>query len=454
MAASDTPIKIDINKQYGKDRQLIQPSFGDKFINEIENIIDNLKAFKSKFDKSLEVDIRSSLIANREKIFNLESYNWYPSDTLSTLGKSLIKSENSSISSFANSVSDLIDRISIANKVSLTPKIICTEFQPDPTFFIMMNIVTAGSGLMGKLFGDIDSFFSNLTEIFSLQNIEKALDIENSDWGNIDNRTLSSIDKWYSLLTSGKWLTEYNFPFYNSKYYNIKGSTGWAANSLLGSILGGDSSGTGIIGHLMNQWGFNQLNIAGIPKFSLQTGEREESNIKTTFILYNDSIEAVKNNFNLLLHLVSSAYWVQDTIIQRGSNLFSINVSGRFSHYLCTLDLDINAVGKMRLLKKDTLDNFRSAIPDSNPNFKYLNKNTEFSKLRTTNSFFIPDAWKISLNFTPLSPDNFNNFALHWLNTKQKAGQNTGGERAIKYEERQTAYLENVFDILAGNSKK
>ena len=83
--------------------------------------------------------------------------------------------------------------------------------------------------------------------------------------------------------------------------------------------------------------------------------------MKVELILYNKDIDALIANYRFINALISGAYWSQINYNQKSPNLFDVTIPGRLHHFYCTMDMDLEYLGKSRTLSDAGATKFQNA---------------------------------------------------------------------------------------------
>ena len=382
-----------------------------------------------KFKQGAAVDLRHNpTIRSRRNFFRRSSYNWFPTDTMERFVQILTSGSDFVMGhQFADAINDLIDKVSTINTRHNSPFIYCAEFQPDPTFVFMTKILLGANEFWKDAVSDINNigeFWEKIKNVFSYDEIKNLYGLNSDSFNDATWRTNIVPNTYYNKIMSGYWMTAYELPFYNANIFDVQQSGGWKVQSLFSSVPAAKS--------LANLFGLNEFDITTPPRYTVPDESNKE--IRTAFTLFNDTEHAVINNSDLIYHLVGAAMWVQDTIVRRGTNLFSIFVPGRFAYHLCGLDIKVTGLGKQRKPHKDF---------DIGTQSPFRNVYVVGRLMPVMTRIF--DAYRVECTFKPLTPDNFSNFsAIYSQEHPHAALQNVLNSRGIA-SVKQKSFLEDIF---------
>jgi hypothetical protein len=139
--------------------------------------------------------------------------------------------------------------------------------------------------------------------------------------------------------------------------------------------------------------GIGQFDVAGRPKFSLEGNNPLPDTVTTTFNLHNYNIDALIANLKFIHSITAGAFWIQSGFMQVSSNLYDVEIPGRFRYYLCKANVKVDWSGKVRSMREAQLKQIRSAFP-------------KISNREAISKF--PDMYTVTLEFYSLMPNNFN----------------------------------------------
>lgn len=304
--------------------------------------------------------------------------------------------------------------------LATVPNIKITEYQPQSEIgstvdkmkkmweiiesLTQSNSDGAGAGALDKIIHTFSP--KGLKEI-----INKTFDRPSNSNAEMDN-IINIPNFFYENMIGGTYTAQYHVPMLdNDNYLNAMGQTGWESRSLKQQFFGKMISG--LVDKIP---GLGGLDIAGKPKFNLDGNNPVPDSVNTTFMLYNYNIDALVANIKFIHALTSGAYWLQSGFLQLPSNLYDIEVEGRYRHYLCKGNIKIDFVGKVRTLGATSiqLSKILAAMPG-------VQNNKAFTK--------VPDAYKITLEFQSLLPNNFNTYLNYLYGKNPVAVGNTKDDK-------------------------
>jgi hypothetical protein len=233
---------------------------------------------------------------------------------------------------------------------------------------------------------------SNIAGAAATYGIFKAMD-------RVPDKTKSGLDdignNIYKKLFSGTVLREFHFPYLNDTY--LQSSKGTWSNENLGSSVGGIEMSNQMLG----------LNIPSIPSWTNDDQTVEQS---LEFYLLNDTVKDLLDNFKMVHTLLPGTLWMQNGLVQRSPNIYQVYIPGRTMCYFASLDVTIECVGKLRVVPL--------AGKTINSTFKGINESTLF-----------PDAYKVTIKWKNITPNNFNAYEAFMNNVSSKVTVNTGEQQ-------------------------
>lgn len=266
------------------------------------------------------------------------------------------------------------------------------------------NIVKAGGNLLTNVGIYFQAIFSKLYETSLSGNIEEVLGGK-IDYGSFsvsadqvyDSLVLQLPYIIYSKLIMGRWLNSYEFPFiFNSNYLQSSGSNGWEDTTMVGSL-------PGMIGEVVGGLG---LDMTSIPTWKMTKNGTPYPEFEYTVHLFNNTVENAVNNFILVNSIAMNNMWYQDGFLKAPSCLYDVYVRDMIRLFLCTVDITVENVGKMRI------------PPHLFNTYMMAYVNSSFKE-----NFQIPDAYKLTLKIKSLMPNNVNTYlyGLYLKNPMHKA---------------------------------
>lgn len=281
------------------------------------------------------------------------------------------------------------------NDLEGIPYIKVTEFQSNYIF----NWQTKLNDLTNSLFASLEVGGDTLDSLKTflpddLQDSlpefqEKAIAIRNEILGANRNNDpiLGRPVEMVKELFTGRFVASYDLPYFGEAYIMANSSSDWEnsdGHGLAGGVKELLRKGTNVDYPLTPTW------KPGSPL--------DAPPVETEIMLYNDSFDHLNANFKFLHALAAGAFWIQDNYKQRQPNIYDVHFPGYFQYYYCSLDLEITTVGMKRTLKEGA---FKKLITDNG--------------IRLPQKTFFPDAYKLTIKFTPLIPNNFNMYLKYLL---------------------------------------
>lgn len=404
-------------KYYNKDGKFVPKtnSFG---LNSYYWYPENFTTFISK-DLYNSKEIKE-LLNNAPKSIDVSITN-IPSIAIST-AQNAIKSTAKEITDTYGEVKSTIGSITrdkVTNQVGevdsnlleMVPYIKITEFQPLQEIESFLRNMKAIYEVLQDLFSSNPNGASRLERlrgVFSVEGLESIFDQVlqgNQDDPDYIRNVLRIPNFFYENMIGGTYVAEYKVPYFNQEtYLNANGAQGWESRSIKQQFLGNFVSG--LVDKIP---GIGQFDIAGRPKFSLEGNNPLPDPVTTTFQLYNYNTTALKNNLKFLHSIVPGAFWLQSGFLQIPSNLYDVEVPGRFKYYLCKANIKVDWHGKTRVLKNTVRGELKSLFP------KITNEDA-LSR--------VPDYYTVTIEFTSLLPNNFNTYLNYQIgNNKIALGQ-------------------------------
>jgi len=275
------------------------------------------------------------------------------------------------------------------------PKAIITEFTPN-------NVVTDGINKLKKIFKMAESVFSSdnmggvLKQVFSEKGMKDILkDVlggEYKEW-NDELKIMTIPSFFYRNMIAGYFTAQYEVPFFDkSEYHKPDGANGWQSTSLKSRMFG---SLADVIGEMSNSF-----DIASKPKWTIESGGSSYSEITCEFYLHNYNSNALAKNFKFLHTLIPGNMWFQNALLQHSSSLYDIEIPGRFKFYLCKASINTEFIGKVRMPSQTAVNKI----------VRLSNGGLNISAIQT-----VPDAYKVTISFTPIIPYNLNTYLNYML---------------------------------------
>jgi hypothetical protein len=197
-------------------------------------------------------------------------------------------------------------------------------------------------------------------------------------------------------MIGGFYTARYDLPFFSQPdFLHGMGDVGWEARSLKQRLFP-----AGLAGMLDS---FSDLassfDIASKPKWSVDGSGPASDSITFDFMLYNTSSDELIRNLALVHSITSGNMWVQKQFKQLSSSLYDIEVEGRYRYYFCKADIKVDYVGKQRIVTDDTVRRIKNKF---NNNSQIIMNDTAIRHQ--------PDAFKVTITFQSLIPNNFNTY--------------------------------------------
>lgn len=212
------------------------------------------------------------------------------------------------------------------------------------------------------------------------------------------------------LFSSGKWLNTYELPFIQGetqiKQYlqNGKENGNWDIGGLMEQSA---SQITDDLKNIMQEQGI-AMSMPSTPHFQLSTPQKAtRSGITLKFYLINVDDQYLDKNFQFMHALFAGTQWLQMTAgFIVGSNVYHIEVPGRFQIHWATVKSTFNCEGRLRTNHFMYTKYNASVTNDSMvPKINSITEDTLW-----------PDAWEVTLEITPLSIHNFNTYVDYFAN--------------------------------------
>lgn len=288
-------------------------------------------------------------------------------------------------------------------------------------FKMIDNIVDGGAGFKSTVQAILDGVHEFILSEFKI-------DIKNpTQLADPNFRIYGLPNKLYKNIISGYYTGYYEIPLLeNGDYLSSKGSTGWEAQGFVDRFFG--AAGGTIKGFMTDSIG-SGLDIATRPKWSISGGGEPFKDITIRATLFNDNITAVFNNLAFIHSFVGGNQWYQDTLIQKCSSLYDVELPGRLRYYFCTCDIEVNFVGKVRVLSRGltetgTMDTTR--IREDLDDLLGLNNVAFNMNPHVLNT--IPDIYEITFTFRSLLPNNYNTYYAYLQGSEEDAVQGVGSQ--------------------------
>ena len=287
-----------------------------------------------------------------------------------------------------------------------TPQIILYEFQPN-------SAISEITGMFKAIFNSFDQFFdkdnksggsllSNIKRTFSTDGINdiiaellpnESLESINSSHGKI----VSIPNYFYTNLIGGYYSGQYTLPFFEQNaFLHGMGDKGWESRSMKQRMFGGLSDMLDKFSEVASAF-----DIAAKPKWTMDGAGPAGDEITFDMTLFNSTDATTIKNIQMLNALVSGNMWTQNIFLQLSPCLYDIEVVGRYRYYFCKADIKVDFVGKQRIPPTSLV--------------KQLSKYDD-KQIGNPNAYkYIPDAYKLTIKFVSLIPNNFNTYLNYLL---------------------------------------
>jgi len=406
--------------------------------------------------------IKSNVLADATNSFYIEDYRWYTGDIhrrfkddyynkisiseavasssssksvlgsitsyVGDLAQDVIKTGIDSVNQIKNTADNLLNskkketeaaekrkdekrnlEISFRRFLSSFPFAKVYEFKPQDTLGANISTLMAGFKMIDAIVDSSGKGMSVLADMINGLNTflttEFGLDFKDSStFADPNTRIYSFPNKMYKNLISGYFTGYYEIPLLdNTDFLVSNGQQGWSSQSFISRMFG--QTGETVKEFMSNAIG-SGLDIATRPKWSVEGGGDGRDNITMTVMLFNDDLTAVTQNLSFIHSFVGGNMWYQDTIIQKCSSLYDLEVPGRFRYYFCTCDVKVEFKGKVRKFSS----NIDTSIISSFANSSRFN-------METFNN--IPDAYEVTFSFKSLIPNNYNSYVAYLMSNRE-----------------------------------
>jgi len=285
------------------------------------------------------------------------------------------------------------------------------EFKPQDTLGANISTLMAGFKAIDAIVDSSGSGISILKDMINGLNDfltnEFGLNFKDSStFANPNTRIYSFPNKMYKNLISGYFTGYYEIPLLdNTDFLVSNGQQGWSSQSFVSRMFGDQMTST-VKDFMSNSIG-SGLDIATRPKWSVEGGGDGRDNISMTVTLFNDDLTAVTQNLSFIHSFVGGNMWYQDTIIQKCSSLYDLEVPGRFRYYFCTCNVKVAFKGKVR------------RFSHFNINSSIMASFTDPSKINMETFNNIPDAYEVTFEFKSLIPNNYNSYVAYLMSNRE-----------------------------------
>ena len=368
--------------------------------------------FNDDFYHNANISVQDAGIFDGVSISDISS----PEAIAGVANKSLSYAKNQ-FAGVIDSIGGLFDKGPDANADDATVNPLVTFLDTVPTVRLYEFQPNNSISELGNLFGDMFKFFDNLfsgeseknytligmKKLFSEEGmselIRKVTGMSPEDLQGTKGQVISIPEFFYRNLIGGFYTAQYDLPFFQQTgYLNGMGDQGWESRSLKQRLFPAGLSG------ILDKFSdvASSFDIASKPKWTMDGSGPAMEEVTFEFMLFNHTAEDVIKNIKLIHSLCGGNMWIQKSFKQLSPSLYDIEVPSRYRYYFCKAMIKAEYSGKQRLAPQGLIQQF-SADRESldiqiNPNaFKY-----------------VPDAYKMTITFQPLIPNNFNTY-LNYL---------------------------------------
>ena len=260
-------------------------------------------------------------------------------------------------------------------------RIIIREYQPNVMMDMGTLLDTLGAGVLASLFtpggGEISRSFSNLFEgaaKSAATAANKAIEVFLINQALSEPGMLTASDSvglMAKSMFSGPAVGYYECPFFEELFLDNKANGSWTQHG--SARLGGSLASAAKAGA--------NIDFPTTPTWAL--GDSKGFDFSFSFWLINKDRNALESNFKFLQSFIAGTFWLQLSVQQKSPNVYQIIVPGRFRKFFTSLNIRVEAHGKLRRL------------PDP-------------STISALNGNLMPEVWKVTVNVEDLTPNNFN----------------------------------------------
>lgn len=200
---------------------------------------------------------------------------------------------------------------------------------------------------------------------------------------------------FYYRIISATSTCMYEIP-YNGKILYETYAEGWNKKRGLDGLT---TSTNTMLGQMVNFFGSN-IRVNTTPTWDGIT-EAQSVKVDVNFQLYNDEANAAVKNFIFVNTLFPNAKWLQYHIFQHSPSLYDIKIDGINRLFMCQGDFKCEQKGVLRKPSKYILDDIF---------YWHKNQKATITRDQLTDLIRIPDIYDITITFTSLLPNNFNNY--------------------------------------------
>lgn len=388
----------------------------------------HLRIYKPQFgNRSSSLDVESNsnsdFRVSDDFTFRLHNINFGNQEQYNLYSK--LRSQNKIGVNKSNSLKRDLS-LSLNNRTTI-PYIIIKEFEPKLIFKwtqhlkliestlknlgrSLRSVVTAGlPGLEEEVNNFINKFVGNDTPPKKTNETSATDALASSffiDDDNYQGQVLTTPLKMYRSYFNGKYVRDFDLPFYGDTYMTVDGESGWNTHADLGVDL------KGFIGTIWKT--IKNLNIIDMPELPVwewdQGGNEEFYQISTEFHLINNNRDNLIRNFWYLLNLIQGPFWVQYGTRALPPNIYSVEVPGVTYLQFAKMHVTVDTIGNKRILP-----NLAEEMGTSYGSTGLYNKQLADRLDRLDNTFF-PDAWKVKVELISMIPNNFNIYMDYMLN--------------------------------------
>lgn len=454
-------------------------NMGDKYDQDVRGATSPFRREISPAGKTAD-NTKSDLISKDKNSFTLLSYQWYPSDIrrrfaddyYNNIEVAYAKAQNATRGGFLNNIKDAaIDKINaISNTIedsinqigdsvnnikdmingkkkqptvkSLTnqfndyiltfPYAKVYEFKPQDALGATVSTLASGFKMIDTIVDGaagfkpiVDAIIEGIREFIIKQ---CQVDIKNiSQITDPNFRIYGLPNALYRNLISGYYTGYYEIPILeNGEFLQSNGSNGWKQQGFVERFFG-DTAGSTIKTFMADNIG-SGLDIATRPKWSIEGGGDPFKTITIKVMLFNDNLLAAFSNLAFIHSFVAGNQWYQDTLIQKCSSLYDVELPGRMRYYFCTCDIEVNFVGKTRVISRGlSLDNIildKKTLRDDLWMFGIPMATLDNMNPYVLNN--IPDMYEMTFTFHSLLPNNYNTYYAHLRGDTKDGVQGVG----------------------------
>ena len=214
-------------------------------------------------------------------------------------------------------------------------------------------------------------------------------------------------------MLSGNEVAYFEVPYNGDVFLTNMQSSFWkGAADLQGALANGSNSA--MMNILKDS---TAVNFPATPTWNSEEGGGAPEPLSIDLVLYNNNLQNLVNNYKYIHGLMQGVYWSQIGFFQKSSNLYDITLPGRFRYFFCTLEAQVQFVGKRRRLPNTMTGKFNEIFSNGS------NKSKDKIKLSAeiANNGFFPDAYRLTLTFKSLMPNNYNMYLQYFINGSQLA---------------------------------